>query len=125
MIACALNFKAEPKSSSMLVTRSLNQANLDSINERLEQAPFGIVDQFYDVADKWFCIKKLVMDIVDECAPLHKKGDPTNRDNYREISVLPPISKVFESMLSSQILEYFESNNLFTSTQHGLRKHVL
>ncbi len=27
-------------------------------------------------------------------------------------------------MLSSQILEYFESNNLFTSTQHGFRQNM-
>lgn len=53
--------------------------------------------------------------------PLFKKGDPMMCDNYRGISVLSPFTKIFESILSSQINHYFSINNLFSTTQHGFR----
>ena len=54
-------------------------------------------------------------------SPLHKKGGIDCIDNYRGISVLPPISKIFEKILAKQITEYFNSNNLFVDSQHGFR----
>ena len=43
-------------------------------------------------------------------------------NNYRGISVLPPLAKLFEKVLASQIFDYFESNKLFYAGQHGFRK---
>ena len=43
-------------------------------------------------------------------------------NNYRGISVLPPVAKLLEKLLAIQIKNYFESNNLFYSGQHGFRK---
>jgi hypothetical protein len=55
--------------------------------------------------------------------PLFKnKGESTDLNNYRGISVLSPISKIFEKILASQISNYFEENKLFTIHQHGFRK---
>ena len=55
--------------------------------------------------------------------PLYKnKGASTDLNNYRGISVLSPIAKVFEKILAFQISCYFEINNLFTPNQHGFRK---
>ena len=53
--------------------------------------------------------------------PLFKKGDITNCDNYRGISVLSPFAKVFEKLIAAQILRYFDDNNLFCNAQHGFR----
>ncbi len=55
--------------------------------------------------------------------PLFKKGESTSLNNYRGISVLSPIAKIFEKILASQITNYFENNNLFTPHQHGFRKN--
>ena len=55
--------------------------------------------------------------------PLFKnKGKRNDMNNYRGISVLPPISKIFERLLASQISKYFEVNKIFFSGQHGFRK---
>jgi len=52
--------------------------------------------------------------------PLYKnKGDKTIIDNYRAISVLSPIAKMFEKLLAKQILDYFESNKIFFKGQHA------
>ena len=56
--------------------------------------------------------------------PLYKnKGSRSDPNNYRGISVLSPVSKVFEKLLSSQISDYFNNKNLFYSGQHGFRSN--
>ena len=53
--------------------------------------------------------------------PLYKKDDATLLTNYRPISLLPVLSKVFEKIVHKQIYTYFNSNSLFCSHQHGFR----
>ena len=56
--------------------------------------------------------------------PLFKnKGQKEDLNSYRGISVLPPINKVFEILISNKIRDYFESNGIFSSAQHGFRKN--
>ena len=43
-----------------------------------------------------------------QVAPLFKKLDPLEVTNYRPVSILPIISKVFEKTLSNQLSEYFD-----------------
>ena len=42
---------------------------------------------------------------------LHKKGPLNMLDNYRPISVLPVVSKVFERILYKQLVEYLDAEN--------------
>ena len=53
---------------------------------------------------------------------MFKKGDQTCFSNYRPISLLPAISKVFERILHDQIYNYFENNSLFFFSQYGYRR---
>ena len=41
--------------------------------------------------------------------PIFKKDDPLDKSNYRSISILPLISKVFERLICSQLSEYTEN----------------
>ena len=40
--------------------------------------------------------------------PIHKKDDATDKSNYRPVSVLPVVSKIFERVLHRQIGTYME-----------------
>ena len=53
--------------------------------------------------------------------PLHK-GDKTEVNNYRPISILSIWSKVFERNMFNRLYVYFERLSLLTSQQFGFRK---
>ena len=54
--------------------------------------------------------------------PICKKKDPRIFENYRPISLLPAISKVFEKIVHKQVYHYFVTNKLFFSSQYGYRQ---
>ena len=67
---------------------------------------------------------------IANITPAHKKDEPTNKEKYRPVSVLPLLSKVLERLLYDQLSEYLEKylNTLLCgfrkahSTQHALFK---
>lgn len=59
---------------------------------------------------------------IAKVMPLHKKNNKNLFENYRPISILPSISKVFERVIYNQLYEYFDINKLFFSHQYGFRK---
>lgn len=55
--------------------------------------------------------------------PLFKgKGDKGLITNYRPITIVPTMSKVVESLVSSAIMNHMETNNLLTDVQYAYRK---
>ena len=52
--------------------------------------------------------------------PVYKKKSKLSKENYRPISILPNISKVYERCLYDQISKYFETR--FSKFQCGFRK---
>lgn len=56
--------------------------------------------------------------------PVFKKGESSKLNNYRPISLLPSMSKVFERIMHSQLTKYLTDNNLLFAQQYGFRpKH--
>ena len=53
-------------------------------------------------------------------SPVHKKNSKNDKTNYRPISILPVISKIYERVYHNQISEYF--NQYFDEQQCGFRK---
>jgi hypothetical protein len=54
--------------------------------------------------------------------PLFKSGDKSNPSNFRPISILPALSKIFEKIIYSQLVYFFTINNLFHENQFGFSK---
>ena len=54
--------------------------------------------------------------------PLHKKEDVNIIGNYRPISLLPVLSKIFEKSATNQLIKYLEENKLIAPNQHAYRK---
>ena len=59
---------------------------------------------------------------IAKVIPLFKKDNDKVVDNYRPISLLPVLSKVFEKCVFNQLYDYFQKYKLFYSSQYGFRK---
>ena len=60
---------------------------------------------------------------IAKAIPLYKKGDPLIMGNYRPISLLPAILKLFEKVVYQQLYHYFAVDNLFYEGQYGFRNN--
>ena len=61
---------------------------------------------------------------IAKVIPLYKKDNPSVLGNYRPISLLPAISKLFERVLFNQIHDFFNKNNLYYGRQYGFRENI-
>lgn len=55
--------------------------------------------------------------------PIYKKGDKKHISNYRQVSVLPAYSKIYEKAISCRLINFLEHNNILTDCQHGFRQN--
>ena len=53
--------------------------------------------------------------------PIFKKGKRYDPNNYRPISVIPTVAKIFEKIIYDQLCDYLNDNNLLTHYQSGFR----
>ena len=60
---------------------------------------------------------------IAKVTPLFKHGEKNLTENYRPISLLASISKIFERVVFNQIYQYFVENNFLFDGQYGFRKH--
>ena len=58
---------------------------------------------------------------ITKIKPLFKKGSKTEPKNYRPISLLPLISKIFEKIVHDQTQKFLIDNNLLFKYQSGFR----
>ena len=58
---------------------------------------------------------------VANVTPIHKKNDKQVVENYRPISLLPILAKVFERIVFKNLFNYLIANNLITKKQSGFR----
>ena len=60
---------------------------------------------------------------IAKVKPLFKKGSKTDPSNYRPISLLPLLSKVFERVVLDQTEEFFSLNKVLYDYQSSVRKN--
>jgi len=61
---------------------------------------------------------------MSRVTPLYKDGAHTEVNNYRPISVIPVVMKIFERLVHDQLYSHLSTNNLLSSNQSGFRpKH--
>ena len=57
---------------------------------------------------------------IAEVTPIYKKANPFEKDNYRPISILSNISKIYERIMHNQMNDFFI--NKLSKYQCGFRK---
>jgi len=54
--------------------------------------------------------------------PIYKSKDKQSFTNYRPISLLPSISKIYEKIVHNRLYNYMPINSLMNKNQYGFRK---
>ena len=86
-------------------------------------------EKFFAEASCFYFNESLENDKFPNCLklaniiPIFKKGVRTSKNNYRPVSILPVFSKIFEGLLSRQLLEFFD--NILSKFQCGLWNSTL
>ncbi|KAL5249657.1 hypothetical protein ACHWQZ_G018500 [Mnemiopsis leidyi] len=58
---------------------------------------------------------------IAKVIPIHKGGSKTEVSNYRPISLLGSMSKVYEKLMHSRVLDFLDKNNSLFENQYGFR----
>ena len=59
---------------------------------------------------------------IAKITPVYKKRNRENFVNYRPISLLPCISKVFERVIYARLINYIDKFDLLSNNQYGFRQ---
>lgn len=60
---------------------------------------------------------------IARVCPIYKKGDVDDVSNYRPISILPALSKIFELIMKNRLVEFLEKHSIIHDSQHGFRQN--
>ena len=61
-------------------------------------------------SDWYSYLKKFAVELkVADITPLHKKLETINKENYRPVSLLPVVSKIFERLMLKQMKPFIET----------------
>ena len=87
------------------------------VKENVDITPHFLYHDFNNSLS--YCTFPTSMKYAD-VTPIHNKADKTDKTNCRPISVLPNLSKFYETLMYNQIFPYFDS--VFSEFQYGFRK---
>ena len=60
---------------------------------------------------------------IARVSPIYKAGGMTDPGNYRPISVLSAVSKIYERIVHAQLTNYIDQYSLLSNSQFGFRKN--
>ena len=55
--------------------------------------------------------------------PIFKKGDKSDKMNYRPVSVLSCFSKILEKIAYARLVKFLDKHNILSRNQYGFRKN--
>ena len=86
-----------------------------------DDIPTKIIKENSDIFSNFICqsfnnmIDVYIFPASLKLTPVYKKGSKNSKENYRPLSILPNISKIYERCLFKPISNYFE--NIFSKFQ--------
>ena len=97
----------------------MNHVSFQNVQNHSARSAFSgriIINKFVELGVYPDCDK------VAKVTPLFKKGDPSIADNYRPISVLSQINKIFEKLIHERLTSFVDEHSILPNTQFGFRK---
>ena len=101
-------------------------------NSKIDEIPVNIILRSMDLLAP--CISNIINvsfleGIFPDCLksarviPLHKKGSTSDPSNYRPISTLPFLSKLFEKAMYNRMVKFLNKFNIISPNQFGFRQN--
>ena len=120
--------KTEPKEVLEIINNlaSKNSSGIDGISSIMLKKCANIVSPFLATGFNK-CIEEGVFpddSKISRIFPLFKEGDNNDFGNYRPISLLSVIAKVFERIIYLRLIDYFERFKLLSDKQFGFRSKL-
>ena len=61
---------------------------------------------------------------IAKIIPIFKKGEKSDPSNYRPISILPYLSKIFEMIIHCRLTSYLSNNSIISPHQFGFQRGI-
>ena len=132
---CFSNYLPKPESSSIFfedtTVDEVNETVATFSNEKSSDIPIVVVKHCLPILaptlvklyNKCMLIGSFPENLKNgRITPIHKKGPKDNIENYRPISTLPILGKIFEKILYKRMYNFLCSKNILSNTQFGFRK---
>ena len=131
-----LNDPSRAKFQLDIITAQIVADKLGTLNSKSAPGVVGIESRIFKECNDE--LKEILADLFNLCikqnefpeewkvsyiTPIYKgKNSQSSLGNYRPISIISPIAKVFESIIGANIRKFLESNNLLHPDQNGFRE---
>lgn len=92
--------------------------------EFYKNSPLSFVKEIQSVFNKIFLQEIIPSSFCKSILiPLYKKGDPNLATNYRGLSLIDTLCKIFTNIIYNRITEWIDNNNILNEYQAGFRKN--
>ena len=104
--------------------KSKKSSGHDTINtDHLKKLKYGIALPLEIIINKSFLEGTFPTTLkIAKVIPIYKNKEKTLAVNYRPISLLPVLSKIFEKLLAKRLVQFFQTHSTLTDNQFGFRK---
>ena len=114
-----------PTEVSSVIKKLKNGDNIKDIPVKLLKIainPFStIISELFNL-----CVEQSIFPEILKIArirPVFKSGSKSSIGNYRPISILPVLDKIFEKLMYSRLYSFFEKYNVISENQFGFRNN--
>jgi hypothetical protein len=138
VLPCPSSFSKPPaKLSYIHFTPTLVRRAIKRLNKRTKGGPDGIPPSFFINCREELCypLSLLFSCCFDHCiipavwlmsyiTPIYKKGNAADASNYRPISLTATMSKLMESVIKDQMVQFLVDKGILNKHQHAfINKH--
>jgi len=92
--------------------------NSAMLKNMVDELAFPLTSLIIESINKGYFPDRFKMVLI---TPIHKGGDMQALENYRPISILPVMAKVFEKILKSRLVTHLDSRKILSDYQFGIR----
>ena len=131
----AMNMRTSAELSSITIYPELVRKCMCKLPNKFTRSPDGIPSAVlrslsYELCTPLYVIVKASIDSgkcpslwkYADITPVYKKGDASQASNYRPISILPTMCRLFERILADGINYFLYQNSLISAAQYGFVK---